>query len=282
MHRRTQVRRIGLATIGLLTLVVGFLFAPLASAQKQKVPAPVKKAGEATVTLLNGKQRSVAFAVGEGLFLTTEQAASRGALQIEFPGGKSQPAQRVESDAPAGLALVKVTGSAEVAPVSFADGEASLGTRVWILAPKGAAFPGRVKAAPKDLSSEGLLYLSHSKRGGLMGAPVVDAQGRVVAVVRANRPSNFDETQAVVADRAPSALPPVPPQVRNDFPAVGVTLGLAVILLVAALVLRPLRRRALTEVETRLVSRTPEPEAAPAASPTPTAPEDEIEVILKR
>jgi hypothetical protein len=280
--------RAGIAAVAAAVLAGGTAY-PAAAA-----PGAVERAEDSVVTVKRSKLLAVAFAIdSRGNFLTTDQAASRGTdIELIFPGGTRLPARRVDSDAPAGLAVLNVPGAPRLRPLRFSSAGAQIGDLLWTVPP--AQRPGGpriAKVVPVDPdvrtggeAPKGVLFLRGPRVPGRTGSPVVNSNGRVVAVQRGDR-YTFDPSQeAVLISRRPTVLPAYRPPDKNDFPAVPVVIGLGILLLLANLFFVLRRRREVAAVVT--TARTPgeaaaptPAEAAPAAKPEPA---DDLEIFLKR
>lgn len=270
-----------------LTVVMASLSSALPSLATA-APTRVENAQSSTVLVQRAKLAAVAFAIDRsGRFLTTEQAASRGNdIKLVFPGGKAFPATREDSDAPAGLAILRVTGAPALRPLQFARANAEPGDQVWTVAPPTRlAEPRRGRVAQpayplEDL--EGVLLLRQPRSVELTGSPVLNGSGKVVAALRAKR-FRFDTHQEAVSVTArPIALAPYSPPEKKDFPAVPVVVGLGILLLLANLWFTMRRRKAAADLVTTVgvAGEDHSPTAAPASSAS--AADDDLEISLKR
>lgn len=255
-------------------------------------PARVVRAENSTVKVERPKLHAAAFAIDDnGGFLTTEQAASRGAdIRVVFPDGKALPAKREESDAPAGLAIIRVAGGPKLRPLSFSRQRLLLGQRAWIVSP--GRRPRETTRRPKSdgiENSAGLAYLPAGDVSGTTGSPVVDRRGHVVAVLRADRFTSDtyrgqQVLEAVTTNKRPASLPAIKPPEKNDFPAIPVVIGLGILLLLANIFFSMRRRREVAAVAQ--AAGTP-PDAdhqaggAQVAAPTKPEPDDDLEISLK-
>lgn len=266
------------------TIIATALFAVPAHA----APVAVERAQESTVLVKRPDLNAVAFAVDRrGGFLTTEQAASRGTdIKVVFPGGRTLPAQRTESDAPAGLAMLRVPGAPSLRPLAFSSSGAAPGDQVWLVAPpRRIPTPDNVRLdvpGPELRQTEGVLFLPERVRSGATGSPLLNGSGRVVGVLRSDRNKDDGFLEAVAVDKRPSALPAIAPPGKKDFPAVPVVIGLGILLLLANIWFTMRRRRDVAAVVT--TTRAPS-EAASTASTVDaevdTVPEDDLGITLR-
>lgn len=261
-------------------------------AQAAQAPSAIDQARSGVIQVVKtaGGEKGAAFAIDRhGDFLTTQQSVSRSAgLEVRLPGSRTTyRAQRVESDAPPGLVVIRVAGAPAVAPLTFARSVPKPPARVWLAAPAAAAAharSGKVQLAQQycTVDGNGLLTIGLRPRTGINGSPVLDAGGRVVAVVRGSRFTRNcgdDATiQAVAATATPRPLPAFVPARASDFPAVAVVLAVLGVLLVINLVLWLRRLRGAAPV----ASASPADAAAPPQAPRyDDGFDDDLEIALK-
>jgi hypothetical protein len=271
---RSHRFRSGAAVV--VSTLAGALLAAGPSRAADPPPASIELAQGSVVQIVKtaGNDKGAAFAVdAKGDLLTSQQAVSRSAgLQVTVAGSSRRyTARRLDSDAPPGLVLIRLEGGPRLKPLSFARERPEVTERTWVVPPRALSSRprgGTVKL-PQSIctsgSDTGVLTIGVSRTAGLNGSPVLNDRGAVVGVVRSSHfTTDCDERtlQAVVAERAPQALPALAAPKSSDFPAVPVVVGLLGALLVINIVLFLRRRRGLAALDLG-------PSPAPAPHPAP-------------
>ena len=148
--------------------------------------------------------RGAAFAVSTNMVLTCERLVA-GATSIECvaPDGTASTARVVASDPALGVALLKVTGD-DFEPMAIADASRAGAVGVAAFA-RASLFEPRLDILRGDLivglpGSAAKTFLRTNVHPRSAGSPVVDAQGRVVAMLSATREDPLDHLPVVSAE----------------------------------------------------------------------------------
>jgi hypothetical protein len=194
------------------------------------------QASVAQITKSNDHLAGAGFAIdAAGHFATTVQAASRTTgYEVDVRGSRMTQVSRVPSDAIPGIQLLRVRPAPQVPALRFAARTPPIGSPVWIVppAPTGSPLAGRLFRPYIGCSrstAAGVLRVSHvAPRAGIVGSPVVDRSGAVLGLVRSVNPAAASggrgcvagaAIQVLLANKAPSPLPFLPPPKRANFPA---------------------------------------------------------------
>ncbi|MGA2497085.1 MAG: trypsin-like peptidase domain-containing protein [Tepidisphaeraceae bacterium] len=148
--------------------------------------------------------RGAAFAVGTNMVLTCERLVA-GATTIDCvaPDGTPSTATVVASDPALGVALLKVAGD-DFEPMAIAEASHSGPVGVAAFA-RASLFEPRLDLLRGDLivgptGSTGKTFLKTNVHPRSAGSPVVDAQGRVGAMLSATREDPLDHLPVVSAE----------------------------------------------------------------------------------
>ncbi|MGX5828698.1 S1 family peptidase [Mesorhizobium sp. 43Arga] len=143
------------------------------------------------------KRTSTCFIVSkDGFALTAAHAVSapddgnagRAQLSVSLGDGQSRPATIVKVDANIDIALLKLPGEVEYNPLNLSKGERSPGDVVNLI---GFGFQGILSMSTGNVASvdagSGLIAIDTPMAPGQSGAPVLNAAGDVIGVVRGVR-----------------------------------------------------------------------------------------------
>lgn len=157
-----------------------------------KVPDPEKPITPAAP--MHRTSRGAAFAISKDVVVTWDRLVSGGKeITVTATDGMSSKATILVEDAASGLALLKVEGDT-FEPLAIADAPGK-GPVTVATFPKASVFQPSLETLHGDILAGGKPMLKMASHPRSAGAPVLDAQGRVVAMVAAER------------DDAPEQLP---------------------------------------------------------------------------
>jgi serine protease Do len=153
----------------------------------------VDRAGAAVVSVGRARGRGAGVVVGEGVVLTNAHNLRGDEVTVTFPDGRSVVGSVAGVDHDGDLAVVTVD-TADVVPISWPDDDAAatVGSPVWTvvnLVGSGLRVTvgtisgvGRAFRSPTGrLIGEGLEHTALLGRGS-SGSPIVDAEGRLLAI----------------------------------------------------------------------------------------------------
>ena len=147
---------------------------------------PLERAGQAVVTVrAEGSAASGVVLTADGYVLTSDTVTAGGSMTVTLAGGESLEATLVGTDRRTQLAVVRLSGAAELLPASFAPQPAAAGTEVRSVSgpelPGGG--PGEVLATDQLVGAVSVILTDAPADPGSAGGPVLDAAGAVVGLI---------------------------------------------------------------------------------------------------
>lgn len=231
-----------------------------ASALAAATPAAVKRSASSIDALHSGTGDGSSVRIGEaGSTLTATALVSRtGEIFVTGADKRSTRADRVVSDAPDALALLKRRGAPSAPGVTPAKARVQKGATVWVLSRSGikpAAATRIVKTRVASSSSQ-RLELAAVNQTGRNGGAIVTSDGRLVGITvpPGTGQSLRGRQRGVPVTETPTPQGAAAPAAAAGFPAVPVTIGLGTLLLISQLVL--VRRRRVVGAAPRVASTT--------------------------
>ncbi len=261
------------------------LLATTAGSADAKTPQAVSKAASSVEIVRSNTGQGSAVRIGpDGGSVTSTVLVSR-TSEIALTGAdkRSTPADRVLSDAPTGLVLLTRRGSEASAGLTPAPNRARRGQAVYLIsrplgknATTATITPTKVRSSTRES-----LGLSAKNRSGLNGGAVVDAQGRLLGVTVPPLPGSGlgSPQRAIPVSAVPAAQSSEVAAKSSGFPAIPVTVGLGVLLVLSHLLLLRRRRTATTVPAMTPAAATQAPAAPVAASAADPA--DDFEITLR-
>jgi S1-C subfamily serine protease len=170
----------------------------LAALYVQSAPSVVSVRTDQALRRLfrSGESRGVGsgFVVDDGLIVTSRHViAQANRIVVEFHGGWTGSAELVAGDELSDLALLRVPGSPQVAPLELAAADPAIGSLALAIGNPFGEFPGSVSVghvsalhrrvpAPGGGVIAGMIQTDAALNPGNSGGPLLDSSGRVIGV----------------------------------------------------------------------------------------------------